>query len=230
MTEEFYKQVRNKIALGLVVAWIVGWYVYLTGQHDQTAKAAQACESGLRGIGCSSVGAVTVAVSGIGTFIGMVFVVLTSPFMFLPAGYAARQYVIHLDRQESERAEAAQIHVQQQLQLESRERQLRHDVESTTALRQISRSEIIHKLGSINDLIDLLQTEADPERLMNIRHGVALALRELAAKYPTTELASLIHSDEVIAHAARAAVQRLEESALSTIVEIQALKVAVQSV
>lgn len=232
ITKDFYKQVRKRIALVLAVMWIGGWYVHLDAVRVQEIQQMQACKSGtgFKAMSCAGVDFIlpSESLSSFGLFLSMTVVVLFSPLVFLPAGYLARRYMAYAAAREIRQEEAARAQLQRQQQQESAARIAQNEAESDAALRQISRSEVIHKLGSINDLADLLPAESDEERMMNIRHGVAQALRELAAKYTVTELAGLIKSDPVIEHTVRAVVERLDGSSLRTIVEIQALRIAAQ--
>ncbi len=229
----FYKRVRNRVALVLAVLWIGAWYTHLNAQRIEEIEAMQACKrgSGIRATACVGFDFVLPAdvTSQAGMALSMVAVVLFSPLMLLPAGYVARRYVSTAAAREIRLEEAEQERRQRRLQQESVARMAQNDAAADAALRQISRSEVIHKLGAINDLTDLLQSEVDEERRMNIRHGVAQALRELAVKYTVPELAGLIQSDLAVAHTARAVVARLDASTLGTIVDIQPLRSALQS-
>jgi hypothetical protein len=228
----FYKRVRNRMALLLAVAWVVLWYFYFDAQRLQEIHNMELCKSGtgLKATACAGVDFVLPAetMSGVTFSLDMVLIAILSPLMFLPARVLARRYVAFAEWRGVRQEQAAQARWQRQQQRESEARLARSEAEAGSALRQISRGEIIHKLGAVSDLTDLLQAEADAERLMNIRHGVAQALRELAAKYTVGELAALIKSDAVVQHAARTVVTRLDASPLRTIVEIQALRIAVK--
>jgi hypothetical protein len=226
-----YKRVRNWIALALAVIWAGGWYVHLDAQRTRATEHMNACAStsAPKPADCGWFGSWgSDETNGFVLTMGMIVVVLSSVVMFLPARYLARRYMAIAEARENRQEEAEQMRLQQQQERESVARSVRNEAEANAALRQISRGEIIHKLGAINDLTDLLPVETDEERLMNIRHGVAQALRELAAKYTSAELAALIKSDDMVEHTARAVVARLDASPLRTVVEIQALRVVVQ--
>ena len=57
-------------------------------------------------------------------------------------------------------------------------------------------------------------------------HGVAQALRDLAAIYDMTALGALIQADDAIRITVRAVIERLERTTLADLVELELLKTA----
>ena len=230
--KDYYKLIRKRCWSVLAVLWLGYWYLYLVEQKREAVEQMSRCKSvgGIKAAACSSVDFFLPSdvMGNANILLGLFMALVFSPILFWPAGYLARIYLFvgqwWYDRQES----AQQVALQLRHEDESRRSRAENEAEMSSVLTQISRSEVINKLGTIHDLTDLLHSEADEERRMNIRHGVAQSLRELAAKYTPAQLGELIKSDEVVAHTAQEVLRRLDGSPLGSIVEIQALRIAAQ--
>jgi hypothetical protein len=226
-----YKTVRNWLWLVFAIVWIVGCYWSLDADRAAQLAKIQDCAKtgGLSGTVCatSSYFGVADAVSS-GVFgMQMLLVIVASPLMFLPARFAARMLMrlaFWLEIYQEKRARKSQQRLQRQA---SQKRIAQSEAETSVAREKNSRTEVIMKLGSINDLVDVMEVETDQQRLMTIRLGVAQALRELAAKYDIATLGTIVRSDDAAHITARHVIQRLERSPLSDLVELHLLQTAV---
>ena len=215
-----YKQIRTRFWLGFALLWGAGWYLLLESTIGARQAAQDAtCASSGGSFFCGG-GSGNSAVVGVLIWIAMAVVVLTSPLMLLPARYAARRCMAYAEAREIQREAQEEAALRRRLQEESRQRIAHSEAEAAEARGKSSRSEIIMKLGSISDLADLLDVEQDSQRRMNIRLGVAQALRELLAKYDTAALGALIRSDEAARVSARSVIERLGGSSLADLAEL----------
>ena len=225
-----YKQIRNYTRFGLVVAWLVGWYWYLdvARAHEIAARKACIAAGGATGLGCQA--GDWMNMSDLSLSFSMLGVCITAPFLFFPARMIARQIVRARVAQELRQEQAARAAEERQMQHESQQRMVANAAGAAKTQQQINRSEIIQKLGSITDLIELMGVERDDGRRMNIRLSVAQALRELAAKYDIQTLRTLIQSDHAASVIAQSVLNRLEDSPLSNLAEIPLLRSAASDI
>lgn len=211
-----YKQVRGRIWLGLAALWLVGWYIRLDQVNRDEAATYAACKSAGHWL-CANFSAANFDVA-------MAVVVIASPLLFFPAWYLARRYMAVAGARAVRREAEAEAALERRQQEASRQRMVENDAAATKAREKNSRSEIIMKLGSVNDLVDVLAAEQDPQRRMQVRLGVAQALRELAAKYDATAFAALIQADEATRVTVGSVIGRLEASSLADLVELELLR------
>jgi cell division protein FtsL len=227
---EHYKTVRKWLAIVLCGAWIFFWYAILDEQRLREIRQANECinSTGIKATVCTGFSYLIAPEDNakMNFVVGLIFAIIFCPLMFVPAVYISRRYIAFAEAQENHRS-VRQNELRRKIQQqESEQRIARSESEAADAFRQISRSEIILKLGAIHDLVDLLEAETSEERRINIRLGVAQSLRELAAKYDVAALGALIVSDESVLHTSRAVVRRLVASPFGTIVELEFLRLA----
>lgn len=225
-----YRQLRNRWGLCIALGWIFLWYLRFEYQEAAALASLQDCNalSGAQSLKCSvSQGAQGVA-GAAGYVIKMFLVLLSSPLAFLVSGHLARARI--------ERDEAAQMAGQARSDAvrarDEAEAQATRSAQIETAAqatrRAIDRSEFIQKVGSVNDLLALLPTEAQPNRIAIIQQGIAKELRDLVAKHTLPDLADLVHSDETVALLLTKLLDDVSKTQLSSSDAIDVLKAAQQ--
>lgn len=215
-----YKRVRNRAWFIFTAGWFVGWYPHLASIRAAEIARGDACRAA-GGWFCGSVDSAAILFA-----FGIAAVIITCPFTLIPARYAARWWIARATAREARREIRDREAMARRQQEESRKRLAHSEAEAAAVREKNSRTEIMLKFGSINDLVDVMAVEKDQERLMNIRLGVAQALRDLAAKYDMTALGALIQADDAIRITVRAVIERLERTSLSDLVELELLKTA----
>ena len=171
--KETHRRIRRNGGLGLMVAWIVGWYIVLDPGSDGVLA------QGLFGL-------------------QLLLILATAPFAFVASHIIGRNLA---DREDAatarryEEAEAARL----QAEKADRRQRIAQSEEAAAASRQaIDRREFIQKIGSVNDLLDVLPGESDPARVATIKLGATQQLRDLVAKHPLESLTALVMADEAI--------------------------------
>ena len=225
-----YIGVRNFLRLVFSAAWIGYWYYHLDAQRaaeiaehirckNSTGVAATSCAAGSFLWGDEGMANTNFDMN----FVGLL--VLT-PLMFLPARFVGGR-VLGFAGAYAELSEVRQQKAQVRTQQRQSQLRLAHgEAQAADESQRIRRSEVLLKLGSINDLLDVLAEETDQDRRMQIRLSVAQALRELAAKYELAALGALIKSDDVLRHTAMTVIERLASSPLSSITELHVIRMA----
>jgi hypothetical protein len=132
------------------------------------------------------------AAEWIGTWIG--FAIAAGVVgMFLAHSRIAEQ-----KKYEAEQAELDMANAKRKTE-EERVARLKESADQLTAEKHsVERGEIIRKLGSCGDMLELLKTTTDPERVILIAQGAKKELRELVAKYPVKELEAIVERDMVV--------------------------------
>lgn len=228
---EAYQKLRNMLRWAFVGTWVLYWYFSLGAERTAQLASISNCvkSSGVSGAVCATTNYFGVLDTFTNSFfVGkMILVVVVSPIAFLPAAFVARR-VVRAGRFVGRIQDNRQERVQIQLQHDERQKRIAlSDAQTTQARGRNARAEVIMKMGSINDLVDVLEVETDQQRMMTIRLGVAQALRELAAKYDLDALGTLVHGDEATRITVQSVVQRLERTSLANLVELELFKAAI---
>ena len=178
-----FRRLRRNLGFVFAIVWVVFWYTYLKAQH--TAYSA-------------TVGMIEGGASSLVTSLQILLAFITSPIGFVASHWLASNIVEREQAQDAAKHAAAAAN-QQRLEEENRAKRLETISNSDRETRiKNARAELILKLGSASELLELLPTSNDPDRILSINQSVRKELREIVAKYPMQDLVALISRDEVI--------------------------------
>ena len=199
--KETHRRIRRNWGLGLMVAWIVGWYVMLnpgsSGVFAQGLFGAQ-----------------------------LLLVIATSPLAFVVSHIVGRNMADQEDAATERRYEEAEATRLQAEEADRRQRIAQSEEAALASRQSIDRREFIQKLGSVNDLLDVLPGETEAARIATIKLGVAQQLRDLTAKHTLDGLTALVRIDEAIRLSLTATLGRLEAGGMGQSPEAQVLRQA----
>lgn len=177
------RRLRRNLGFILSIVWILFWYIYLNNQHEAVVATGGFWDK---------------TNSGISTFVGVIFAVITCPIGFL-ASHWLSSTISDRDQAKEEAQSAAAAERQQRLEEETQAKRLEAISNSDKETRtKNARAELILKIGSVSELLELLPLSKEPDRLMSISQSARKELREIVAKYPMPDLVALIGRDEVL--------------------------------
>jgi hypothetical protein len=219
-----YRQVRSGWGWFICLVWVGYWWSLFSGEHSEALAAMSGCDGVFGSMKCS------ISRSGIdGAFYAkMALIIIFAPLAWIPAHYIAARIVQSAERAEAKREEQEQAALSANQRRESEGRMAQAEQDAERARGQVERSDFMHKLGAVNDFLDLLASETDPSRIANMRLGAAQALRDLTAKHTIEQLAAFVRGDEAVKLSLTKTLRRLRAQKLHSAPEAHILKAALE--
>lgn len=189
-----YKQWRNFLGLALGAAWIVYWWIRLSGEEAAALAAIPAAHTMLGNLGhWWDTGAVSREYGGY-----KFYAVISSPLSFVVSRYIARWYVDGQRR--AEEARAVRTHEAQLAQQAENLDRMRNVAQSDAEKSQYAneRHELVTRIGDVDSQLLLLEAEKDQERRTRMLLNLTQFVYQIHAKFPAEKVAALLAGDDVL--------------------------------
>lgn len=196
-----FRRLRMQRGMLLAIGWIVFWYLKLDADQRATIAALERCDGvGLWGwITCKAGRTVDTGAASASFAVGLFWTLLSAPLAFVASHYMARA-TVERDEAAAVRLQSAEAEAQKKEAEEQRVARAAQSQSSATKAREtLDRSELVHKLGAVSDLLELLAYETNQDRMLLISQGIAKELRDLVAKHELDHLRKIVVGDESIA-------------------------------